>query len=156
MSKPIDPKTEQTLDQETLELLGNELQSLLLPPERMKKLRARVMERIDDEVSSASAGFVTIRSNEGPWIEIAPLIHKKVLHTDPETGVEAYLLRAEPGAVAPPHEHDYDEYCVVLEGEVDFDEIHLEAGDYHFAPRGSVHSTARTQTGALLYLQTAV
>jgi quercetin dioxygenase-like cupin family protein len=154
MSKSNEPEPEQLLDHATLELLANALRPVPLPLERMPGLRARVMERIDAEGTSTPAGFVTIRAAEGAWIEIAPKIHKKVLYSDPDTGVEAYLLRAEPGAEAPPHKHDHDEFCLVLEGQVDYADLHLNSGDYHFAPRGSTHSTATTRTGALLYLQT--
>ncbi len=155
MSKSIHQEHERVLDAETVEMLGNELQPIALSPERMQGLKARIMDKIDMEVP-VQPDLVTIRSSEGAWVEIAPKLHKKVLRADPETGVEAYLLRAEPGAEAPPHDHDLDEYCLVVEGEVDFDDYHLECGDYHFAPKGSRHSAARTQTGVLLYIQTAM
>lgn len=156
MNKTIDPEFEQVLDNETLEQLGDALQPVALSDDRRHALRARIMQRIDAEATQPSELFVTIRSDEGDWEEIAPKIHRKVLHFNPDTGVESYLLRAEAGAEAPPHRHDHDELCLVLEGEVDFDDVHLEAGDYHFAARGSRHSAAHTQTGAVLFIQTAV
>lgn len=156
MSKPIKQKTEQVLDTGTLELLGGALQPLNVPAESLKKLKSSIMDQVDAEEKAARPSLVTIHSSEGNWEQIAPKIHKKVLRLDLDTGAEAYLLRAEPGAEAPPHDHDLDEYCLVLEGEVDFDDLHLQAGDYHFAAKGSRHSAARTQTGALLYIQTAL
>lgn len=156
MSKAGRPDVDQVLDNETVELLGNDLQPLELSASRLSELRSRIVRRIDDDMEQQTTAYVTIRAGEGIWVEIAPKIHKKVLHFDPQTGVESYLLRAEPGAEAPPHKHEYDELCLVLEGEVEFDNVHLKAGDYHFAARGSQHSMARTQTGVLLFLQAAI
>jgi len=157
MSKKSNPESAQALDQKTLELLGSELQPVALPAERMQKLRTRVMQRIDNEKeANLSLDLVTIRSDEGPWVEIAPGLRKKVLHFNPDTGEESYLLRAEPGAQTPPHDHEFDELCLVLEGDVAYDNVKLKAGDYHFAPKGSHHSTARTINGTLVFLQNRI
>lgn len=156
MKKITSTEIDQVLDNEIVELLGSDLQALDLPAAQMTNLRMQIMQRIDDEVAEQADTFVTIRADEGVWEEIAPKLYRKVLRFDPETGVESYLLRAEPGAEAPPHMHEHDELCLVLEGEVEFDNVHLKAGDYHFAARGSQHSMARTQAGVLLFLQTAI
>ncbi len=153
MSKTTDQHRQSVLDDETLELLGMAPAPVDLPPDRMQALRARVMERISQEKASELPPFVTIRAGEGEWIEIAPKIEKKCLHIDHAAGTESYLLRVQPGAEAPGHLHEQDELCLVLEGEVTFDDLPLRAGDWHFARKGSRHGTARTQTGALLYLQ---
>ncbi len=148
-------KYDDVLDEQTLQLLAEAPSSLNVSQERMQRLRHRVMERVDDAIAKASQSFLTIRADDGPWIEIAPKIKKKVLFANPETGTESYLLKADPGAEAPPHAHDHDEHCLVLEGEVTFgDGIHLRAGDYHFAPRGSVHGIAHTDVGVVVYIQT--
>lgn len=156
MKKITSTEIDQVLDEDMVELLSSDLQPLDLPAAQMAKLRSRIMQRIDEEEAQQADAFVTIRADEGVWEEIAPKLYRKVLRSDPQTGVEAYLLRAEPGAEAPPHMHEYDELCLVLEGEVEFDNVHLKAGDYHFAAKGSQHSMARTQTGVLLFLQTAI
>jgi len=98
---------------------------------------------------------VTIRADEGQWIEIEPLLERKLLKVDHETGIESYLLRLQPGAAPQRHQHDADELCLVLEGDVSFDDIHLRAGDYHCARKGSWHGRASTVQGALLFLQSA-
>ena len=51
---------------------------------------------------------------------------------------------------------DEDEYCIVLEGDVSFDDLDLSAGDFHFARQGSSHSIARSRGGALVYLESAI
>ena len=145
---------EDVLDEQTLQLLGDAPAVLDTAPERMRHLHDRVMQRVDDDIANATQPFVTVRSDGGQWIEIAPKIKKKVLYANPETGTEAFLLRAEPGAEAPSHVHEHDEHCLVLEGELSFDDIYLKAGDFHFAPAGSEHGIARTDVGVLVYIQT--
>ena len=155
MSNTTKSTYDDVLDEQTLQLLSESPRVLEASPDRMQGLRDRVMQRIDDDIANTRQTFVTIRADEGPWIELAPGIKKKVLFANAETGTETYLLKAEAGAEAPPHDHAHDEHCLVLEGEVTFgDSIHLRAGDYHFAPCGSEHSTARTDVGVLVYIQT--
>ncbi len=133
--------------------IGEALRPVEPPPDRATALRARVLDRIHQE--GRAREFKTLRSEEG-WFQLAPKIQKKVLHVDREAGTEAYLLRVEPGAEAPPHSHARDELCVVLEGEVSFDDLHLKAGDFHMAMGGSTHSAARSETGAVIYIQGAL
>lgn len=148
-------KYDDVLDEQTLQLLGEAPSVSEVSPDQMQGLRDRVMRRVDDDIANASRSFFTIRADDGPWIEIAPGIEKKVLFANPQTGTESYLLKAEPGAEAPPHPHEHDEHCMVLEGEVSFgDGIHLRAGDYHFAPGGSEHAEQHTDVGVLVYIQT--
>ncbi len=142
------------LDIESLELLGNAAARADLGTARISQLRERVMQRIDDEAKLSS--FLTIRAGDGPWIEIGPLMEKKVLHENHETGIESYLLRLRPGASPDGHLHDDDELCIVLEGDVSFDDVHLKVGDYHFARKGSWHGPASTVNGALLFLQSGL
>lgn len=144
------------LDEQTLQLLSETPNVLDTPPEHMQRLRDRVMQRIDDDIANTAAQhFITVRNEEGDWIELTPKIRKKLLFANPETGMESYLLKAEPGAVAPPHNHEHEEHCIVLEGEVSFGGgTCLRKGDYHFAPAGSKHGMARTDVGVLVYIQT--
>ncbi len=151
MTKPVNFDND-VIDDESLEVLGRAPSGISPPPSRRVELRQRVLQQIDDELAS-NPTYTTVRSDEGPWVELEPLVEKKVLNYDPATGDESYLLRLQPGASPPAHEHDADEHCIVLEGEVSFDNIHLVAGDYHLARRGSRHGRARSVPGALIYLQ---
>ena len=151
-----DTGQKEVLDEPTLGLLGESLEAVEIPPERLQSLRARVMVRVDADSAAPPANHVTIRLAEGDWVKIAPEIEKKVLRRDLDAGTEAYLLRVGPGATAPPHQHEFDEFCIVLSGEVSFADIHLKAGDFHFTPRGSHHGIAHTSTGALVYLETSL
>ena len=154
MSNTISTKYDEVLDEQTLRLLSDAPAVSNISPGQAQTLRDRVMRRIDDDISNAAQSFLTVRNHDGTWIEIAPKIKKKILFLNTKTSTESYLLKAEPGAEAPSHIHEYDEHCLVLEGELTFDDIHLWAGDYHFAPAGSTHGIARTDVGALVYIQT--
>ena len=146
---------ERVLDRDTLELLGSAPALVELPAQRLAQLRDRVLRRVDEE-QALSTPYVTIRGDEGAWIEIAPLMTKKILNVNRATGIESYLLRLLPCAAPERHQHDQDELCIVLEGDVSFDEIHLKAGDYHYARKGSWHGRASTVHAALLFLQSGV
>ena len=146
---------DQVLDRDTLELLGRAAARADLPAQRLAQLRDRVLHRLDEEQALATP-YVTIREDDGDWIELAPLMTKKILNVNLATGIESYLLRLLPGAAPERHQHDQDELCIVLEGDVSFDEINLKAGDFHYARKGSWHGRASTVHGALLFLQSGV
>lgn len=117
------------------------------------KLRARVMERIDESVASRS-GLITVRADDDAlWIELGPTSKKKTLRVDKDKGTELCLLRMQAGTAVGRHHHDVDELCLVLEGDLTIDEIEMTAGDFHFAPMGTWHDQVSTQNGALILLQ---
>jgi len=68
-------------------------------------------------------------------------IHIKVLRFD-ETAKRSptFLLKFDPGASYPNHNHPAGEEVFVLEGEVRFGPTQLNAGDYLFTPPGAKHS----------------
>ncbi|MFV2058946.1 MAG: cupin domain-containing protein [Thiohalomonadales bacterium] len=156
MSNRNESGREEPLDDETLRLLGSAPKTTDIAGEKIQSMRNRVMQRIDDDVQSGQADFITIRSKEGHWQEIAPSIEKKILRIDPYNNTEAYLLRVQAGAESSAHLHSQDEHCLLLEGDIMLNGIYLQAGDYHFAPRGSQHSIGSSVQGALLYIQTGI
>ena len=150
MAKQPDNTSKNSLDEATLELLAEHQQPVDIPLEKVARMRDKLFNQIQTQ---APVDFITIRADEGEWQEIVPKIHKKLLHINPVTGLESYLLRAEPGAVAPAHDHGHDELCFVLEGEIEFEHVSLKMGDYHFAPKGTLHGEARSHTGAIVLMQ---
>ena len=90
------------------------------------------------------------KSGEG-WIEMLPKAHAKLLYTDGQA--ESYVIRLEPGAWAPAHDHPADEECLVLEGTLWQGDIFLQAGDFHVARPGDRHGDLRTDTGALVFIR---
>lgn len=120
-------------------------------PDTALRLKARILGRVRDE--RRSAALLTIRAGEGEWIRLGPKVEMKTLRR--EGAITSFLLRLAPGAVLPPHGHDQDEECICLEGEVQFGDIVVRAGDFHLAPRGTPHGLMRSRRGALLYLRGA-
>ena len=83
-------------------------------------------------VSSASAEWTTGR---------IPGISVKVLRRD-ENGQSSSLVRFDPGARFPAHDHPAGEEVFVLEGEVQIGRHRLKAGDYLYAPPGVKHAAS--------------
>lgn len=100
---------------------------------------------------------VTIRADEGEWLPHSPGVAFKLLHIDPETAIQSYLLRLDPGAEIAGHEHLADEECLMLTGEVTFgDGLTLRAGDYHMVPKGVWHARAHSTEGCLAFIRAHV
>jgi quercetin dioxygenase-like cupin family protein len=77
-------------------------------------------------------------------------ISVKPLRTEPATGrAPSFVLRFEPGAKYPYHDHPAGEELFVLSGSCVIEGTVLEAGDYLYTPPGSKHSV-RTDTGCTL------
>src|SRR5512141_257488 len=132
------------------------------PAGRVDGMRRRLLDRVrssaaPDAVAATRAladAFITLRGStqrDAGWVELLPKAHAKLLFTD---GVaESYMIRLEPGAWAPAHEHPADEECLVLEGTLWQGDIFLKAGDFHVARRGMKHGELRTDTGALVFIR---
>ena len=114
---------------------------------------ATIRERLQHRIH-ATKSLTTIQPADGQWAPFSPKVSIKVLRRDVDT--QSYLLKLEPGAVLLPHVHDYDEECMVLEGEVCIGEVLVTQGAYHLAPRGVSHAPIRSDHGALLFLRGAI
>lgn len=120
-------------------------------PARARTIRRRLLERVAD----TGEHLLTVDADEGDWQDFTDGVRIKVLHE--RDGELSYLLRLAPGATIPAHRHPLDEECVVLEGTLRVG-THLEVGPggWHLAPRGALHATIGTATGALIYLRGAI
>ena len=99
-----------------------------------------VFDRIKERIAATTpapgpAGSRTVRAAEGKWEFVYPGIERKLLWHDRERKRVTFLIRAQPGAEFPSHEHDADEDAYVLSGDLAFDDLALGAGDYHLARR---------------------
>ncbi|MEE9396057.1 MAG: cupin domain-containing protein [Methylococcales bacterium] len=139
------------LDDETISVLAEALLPVAPQPERAEALKSRVLARVR---GSAKFDLLTIRSDEGEWITIGPGVEKKILSHNAGEQVQSFLLRMAPNAIIPAHDHAQDEECLMLEGDISFGDLHLTAGDYHFAPKGSRHRSVSTEKGALAFIRT--
>jgi quercetin dioxygenase-like cupin family protein len=125
------------------------------------RVHARLLERVRGESKAKGAemlanAFITLRGSTQPgdgWVELLPKAHAKLLFTDGEA--ESYMIRLEPGAWAPAHDHPADEECLVLEGSLWQGDVFLKAGDFHVARPGMRHGDLRTDTGALVFIRYA-
>ena len=92
--------------------------------------------------------FVDVESM--PW-KATPTegIDMKVLMHHPESGLMTALVRWQPGAVIPLHEHVEIEQTFVLEGSIVDEEGTVRAGNYVWRPRGHSH-IAKAPEGALV------
>ena len=138
-------------------ILPDELTEALLlatqPHQPPIELRGEILTRALASKPKKMPMPMTIRSTEGDWLTIKPLVQMKVLYRNgPE---RTFLLRLLPGAMLPAHDHDADEECMVLEGEVWLGDTHVRAGDYHLAQKSSKHFKVHSPTGALLFLRSA-
>ncbi len=121
---------------------------------------AYVFDRIKERIAASAqppgpAGSRTVRADEGKWEFICPGIERKLLWHDREKNRITFLIRAQPGAEFPAHHHDEDEEAYVLSGDLSFDDLKLNAGDYHLARPGVRHPVGRTKGGCMLLLTAA-
>ena len=97
-----------------------------------------------------------VRANEMHWEPIRyPGCYVKTLMVDPQKGLLTVLLKMDPGAELPDHEHTLVEQTYMLEGRlVDLDgpEKGLEVGPGEFVwrPAGSRHSAWTPEGGVML------
>ena len=85
-----------------------------------------------------------------PWEETRFRgVKAKTLLVDKNAGTVTVLLKMDPGAVLPDHEHALIEQTFVIEGALICDEGTCTAGNFVWRPAGSRH-TARTPNGGLM------
>ena len=103
----------------------------------------------------ASDASITVRADEGHWRPMGPGLERKVLFHDKQKARITFLVRAQPGAEFPAHEHDDDEESYILSGELVFDDLVLGPGDFHVGRRGGRHPVARSPKGCMLLITAA-
>jgi len=81
-----------------------------------------------------------------------PGVSVKVLRSDEASGESAALVRLEPGASFPAHDHPAGEEVYVLEGDVRIGRHQLKVGDYLYTPPDGKHDAA--STGGCVFLVT--
>ena len=74
------------------------------------------------------------------WVEIAPGVRVHVLEDDPQRGVRACLVWAQPGSRHPRHRHLGDENILVLQGRVRDERGTYGPGQVCRSRAGSIHS----------------
>lgn len=150
----------------SLELLAGTLAyvaSPQIPPTKAKeKIFAAIEKESQQEIKPKvskkpqdPASFLTIRANEGEWLEISKGVFSKTLFSNIEAGTITNVIKMLPGAQAELHYHTSIEECYVIDGDFHVGdsqetEIELGPGDYHCAQAGSTHAVAYTNYGTQL------
>jgi len=95
----------------------------------------------------------TVWAADAAWMDTGvPGIRARVLAVDRARSLVTLMIRAEPGAVYPPHTHHGPEECFVISGSVVIDGRVLRAGDFHHADEDSDHGEITTTEGAEVLL----
>ena len=95
---------------------------------------------------------VSIRSNDGKWIEAQEGIFCKPLYFDKASGMATSLVKMGPGTSLTAHRHEGVEQFYILEGDCNVCGEVLGPGDYHRAPAGTIHETTCTVNGTMFLL----
>ena len=91
-----------------------------------------------------------VESNQIEWQSTSAAgVFYKLMRSDRETGAQTILLRFEPGAQFPAHNHTGGEELYVIEGEIQVGRDHLKTGDYLYTPPNGKHA-ASSQTGCIM------
>lgn len=91
-----------------------------------------------------------VKPDEMPWEATAfPGVHMKTLLIDKDSGLLTVLLKMEPGAKLPDHEHVLLEQTYVMEGRLVDLEGECGPGEFVWRPAGSRHE-AHTPEGGLM------
>ncbi|MGH9581467.1 MAG: cupin domain-containing protein [Bryobacteraceae bacterium] len=112
-------------------------------------------QRILDQIAAISAPSsdatppeaTLVRAHDSPWASTpAPGVSAR-----PLLGDRTVLIRMQPGAAYPSHEHSQAEQCYVIEGTLtDSDGFTVYAGDFVCMPAGSTHKPIHSDSGCLL------
>ena len=117
------------------------------PPELRQRLLDRIKPR--DGAPTSSEHMTVVRGNDAPWVKLPiPGVEMRSL-----IGEKTLMLRMQPGAVFPQHDHPHAEQCLVLAGSItESDGVTLYAGDFVVMPGGIQHAPLRSETGCTLFI----
>ena len=135
------------LDQATLGLIAEALKPVPLSTELQSRMRARVL------ADAKKPHTEVVLADEGEWKPLLPGITIKTLRLDREKGTQTSLWKLESGSRVPPHPHNKEEECMVMQGYVMHDGRRYVAGDFLFARPGVVHSDFFAPEGAVLMIR---
>ena len=141
-------------DEEVEAMCFEQVAGAVAPADVPTETRERIWTRIRQLVAPLEpAGTTTSHAAEDEWIALSPLVKFRRLRLDAVAGIQTVLIRAQPGGRVPGHRHAQHEECIVLEGECSIGNLHLRAGDAHFAAAGSWHDDITTRVGALVLVR---
>jgi anti-sigma factor ChrR (cupin superfamily) len=127
--------------------VAEELALSVTPVEPPPGARQRLLDRLKSEASTEHRKVV--RGTDAPWVKMAiPGVEIRSL-----VGEKTFMVRMQPGAVFPKHDHPQAEQCYVLQGSItDSDGLTLHAGDFVIMSRGIQHDPIRSADGCTLFI----
>lgn len=156
------------LDDDVLEMLAEAHEPVDLDDSAVLRMRNKLMANIGADKTATSETLaddktdgnfdVVPASDEDGWIEAFPGGSFKVLRGDvtKPASVLSYLIKLEPGFNMDGHGHPFDEETLMLEGDLTLGDIHLKAGDFHFAAAGVTHGKVSTENGCMAFMRGAL
>ena len=94
----------------------------------------------------------TLCNSDQAWLDSGtPGFLIKPLFEDAGSGQRTWLMKVEPGAYSPPHEHEQLEQIYMIEGEFSDGSNTYRAGDFLIRAPGVEHE-ASSENGALMLL----
>jgi anti-sigma factor ChrR (cupin superfamily) len=117
--------------------------------EPIVKVAAKAELSLDEVKQAAPPALLTIRKDEGEWVEFSEGIFVKPMFQNQEQGTSTYMVKMIPGARFDLHRHRGVEECMMIEGDFHVDGKVLGPGDYHCAMSGSIHERPYTIGGNL-------
>jgi quercetin dioxygenase-like cupin family protein len=94
-----------------------------------------------------------VQKDAGVWLDLIPGIAIKVLSASNADGTNTFLLKFEPGARLPAHQHPHAEECFIVDGTMAFGAETFSAGDYVAYPAGVAHSEVYSPTGGTVLIR---
>jgi anti-sigma factor ChrR (cupin superfamily) len=93
---------------------------------------------LQEKLAAGRSNLVDVKNM--PWSPAPfPGVQIKVLFNDPATGMSTVMVKIEPGAKIPLHEHTGIEQAFVLEGSIVDHDGEVTAGNYTWRTAGSKH-----------------
>jgi anti-sigma factor ChrR (cupin superfamily) len=122
--------------------------------EPSRQLRQRLLDRliVPDAAAAAAGHRKVVRRGDAPWVKM-PIPGVEIR---PLLGEKTFMVRMQPGAVFPKHDHPQAEQCYVLEGSItDSDGLTLRAGDFVVMSRDIEHEPIHSAEGCTLFISYA-
>lgn len=141
-----------TLDEEADKAVATELRLALRADPLPADVEARIAERLRAGLRRRQVVQLH-RAERAEWIRWAPGVRLRVLRHEPEARRLTAIWQLDAGASIPPHPHDADEECLVLEGDMRHENEHFAPGDYMIAPAGSAHHRITSTGGCRMLIR---
>jgi len=151
------PKDDERLSDLDAGLLAESLQAQWPAEGRQDAMRARILNGIKGEdaaypaTAPSAQSLLTVRTQERKWQQVARGVELCVLHEDEHK--RSILLRMQAASFLLPHRHEMSEESIILEGDAIIgDDLHLNAGDFHYSPPGTLHPLLQSPSGCIVYV----